>query len=73
MTSVLFVRLSAMGDLLHGLGAMAALHRVRPDWPLTLVTQPELLPLLAGLPWPLQGIAFARRGGLAGIFLPQIV
>lgn len=68
MTAVLFVRLSAMGDLVHGLGAMVALHRVRPDWDLTIVTQAEFVPLLDGLPVPLRVVAFDRRGGLAAVW-----
>ncbi|MCC7396390.1 MAG: glycosyltransferase family 9 protein [Planctomycetes bacterium] len=68
MTAVLFVRLSAMGDLVHGLGAMAALHHARPDWPLALVTQPEFVPLLHGLPVPLRVVTFDRRGGLAALW-----
>ncbi|MCR9246190.1 MAG: glycosyltransferase family 9 protein [bacterium] len=65
MNSVLLVRLSAMGDLVHGLGAIAALHAARPELRLTLVTQPENVPLVQGLPALAEVLAFDRRGGLA--------
>lgn len=65
MTSVLFVRLSAMGDLVHGLGAIEALHRARPDWRLTVVTQTPFVPLLDGFPGVARVVGFDRRGGLA--------
>lgn len=67
MTSVLFVRLSAMGDLVQGLGAVQALHAARPDWRLTVVTQAPWAPLLEGLPGVVRVVAFARRGGLAAV------
>ncbi|HEX6809978.1 MAG TPA: glycosyltransferase family 9 protein [Planctomycetota bacterium] len=67
MTSVLLVRLSAMGDLVQGLGAVAALHEVRPDWRLTLVTQATFAPLVAGFPGLARVVTFARRGGLRGV------
>jgi len=62
VTSILFVRLSAMGDLVHGLGAVQALHRVRPDWRLTVVTQTTFAPLLAGVPGVARVVTLARRG-----------
>lgn len=61
MTSVLLVRLSAMGDLVHGLGAVAALHRVRPDWRLTFVTQAPWAALLLGMPGVHRVVVFERR------------
>lgn len=63
MTSVLFVRLSAMGDVVHGLGALQALHRARPDWRLTFVTQATFAPLLAGMPGMRRVVTFERRAG----------
>lgn len=68
MTSVLFVRLSAMGDLVQGLGAVAALQQVRPDWPTTFVTQREFAPLLAGVPGVRRVVTFARDGGVRALW-----
>lgn len=67
MTTVLFVRLSAMGDLVQGLGAIAALHAVRPQWRLRVVTQTTFAPLLAGLPSIADVVTFDRRGGLRAV------
>lgn len=67
MTSVLFVRLSAMGDVVQGLGAVAALHRARPDWHLEFVTQTAFAPLLEGLPGLARVVPFGRRGGLGAV------
>lgn len=66
MTTALLVRLSAMGDVVQTLGAVAALHRARPDWRLVFVTQTTFAPLLEGVPGVAQVVAFARRGGLHG-------
>lgn len=68
MTSILLVRLSAMGDLVQGLGAVEALHRARPEWRLTLVTQPEHLPLLALQPGLHRLVSFDRRAGWSGLW-----
>lgn len=67
MTSVLLVRLSAMGDLVQGLGAVAALHAARPDWRLVFVTQTTWAPLLDALPGLQRVVTFDRRGGLAAL------
>lgn len=64
MTAVLFVRLSALGDVVQGIGAVQALHRVRPDWRLTFATQTTFAPLLAGEPGIGRVVGFERRGGL---------
>ncbi|MBL8751932.1 MAG: glycosyltransferase family 9 protein [Planctomycetes bacterium] len=64
MTTVLFVRLSAMGDLVQGLGAIQALHAVRPDWRLRVLTQSTFAPLLERLPFVAGVDTFDRRGGL---------
>lgn len=68
MTTALLVRLSAMGDVVQTLGAVAALHRARPDWRLVFVTQTTFAPLLEGLAGIAQVVTFARRGGLRGFF-----
>ena len=68
MTTVLLVRLSAMGDVVQSLGAVAALHRARPQWRVVFVTQREFAPLLRDVPG-LAGVeTFDRRGGLAGFW-----
>lgn len=64
MTTVLLVRLSAMGDVVQSLGAVAALHRARPAWRLVFVTQEPFVPLLEGMPELAEVVPFARRGGL---------
>ncbi|MFY9345408.1 MAG: glycosyltransferase family 9 protein [Planctomycetota bacterium] len=68
MTAVLFVRLSAMGDVVHGLGAVAALHEARPDWRLVFVTQTTTAPLLRDLPGVARVVLFERRGGLSALW-----
>lgn len=67
MKSVLFVRLSAMGDLVQGLGAIAALGRARPDWRITVLTQRPFLPLLAGAAGVSEALGFDRRGGVRAV------
>ncbi|MEC8253072.1 MAG: glycosyltransferase family 9 protein [Planctomycetota bacterium] len=66
--NLLLVRLSAMGDLVQSLGAVASLHAARPDARLTFVTQPVWAPLLEGLPGLARVVPFDRRGGLRGLF-----
>ncbi len=39
MSRVLVVRLSAMGDIVHSLGAVEALARARPDLELHFIAQ----------------------------------
>jgi len=68
VTDVLLVRLSAMGDLVQSLGAVASLRAVRPDWRLTVVTQCEFAPLLAGVDGVDRVVPFDRRAGLRGVF-----
>ncbi|MCA8977080.1 MAG: glycosyltransferase family 9 protein [Planctomycetes bacterium] len=67
MTAVLCSRLSAMGDLVHCLGAIVALHRERPEWQITVVTQSDFVDLLRGLPGVHRTVGFDRRGGLAAL------
>ena len=43
---VLIVRVGALGDVLHALPAVAALHRARPDWTIDWVVDPRWAPLL---------------------------
>lgn len=44
---VLMVRLSAMGDILHGLPAVTALREAHPDWRIGWAVEPQWRPLLA--------------------------
>lgn len=67
MQSVLLVRLSAMGDLVHALGAVAALHAVRPAWRLVFATQTEFAPLLRPVPGIAAVVEFDRAGGLPAL------
>ena len=46
MRAVLVVRLSAMGDIVHCLGAVEALAKARPDLELHFITQSSFAPLL---------------------------
>ncbi|MFK7741348.1 MAG: glycosyltransferase family 9 protein [Planctomycetota bacterium] len=68
MTSVVFVRLSAMGDLVQSLGAVASLREVRPGVRITFVTQSGWASLIEGVPGVDQVITFDRRGGLAALW-----
>ena len=43
---VLIVRVGAMGDVLHALPAVAALHAARPEWEIEWVVDPRWSPLL---------------------------
>lgn len=67
MTTVLLVRLSAMGDVVQGLGAAAALRAARPDWRIVWATQTPFAPLLDGHPAIDRVVAFDRRGGLRAL------
>jgi len=66
--SVLFVRLSAMGDLVQGLGAITALHRLQPRWRLVVATQTTFAPLLDGVEGVADVVAFERRGGVSALW-----
>ena len=67
MRRVLLVRLSAMGDVVQSLGAVAALHQQRPDLELFFLTQLPFVPLLAGVPGLTGVVGHDRRGGLAAL------
>jgi ADP-heptose:LPS heptosyltransferase len=62
---VLIVRLSAMGDVVQGLGAVRALAEARPDLELCWVLQRPFVPLLRDLPG-VTPIAHDRGGGARG-------
>jgi heptosyltransferase-1 len=63
---VLLVRLSAMGDVVHALGAIEALALARPELELCVVTQRAYTPLLEGMPLATV-IAHDRRPPLRGL------
>ncbi len=67
MNSILFVRLSAMGDLVQSLGAVAGLVVARPDVQATIVTQEPFVPLLRGIPGLKRVVPFRRHDGLRGL------
>lgn len=66
MKRVLLVRLSAMGDVVQSLGAVAALHAAQPELELVFLTQRENAPLLEGMPGLREVVVHDRRGGLHG-------
>src|ERR1700761_3273732 len=43
---ILILRVGAMGDVLHALPAVKALHEARPDWTIDWVVAPNWAPLL---------------------------
>lgn len=63
MTRLLLVRLSAMGDVVQSLGAVASLRAALPEVELTVVTQSAWAPLLDGVADIARVVAFDRRGG----------
>lgn len=65
--NVLCVRLSAMGDVVQSLGAMAALAEALPGARLHVAVQRPFAPLLQGLPWVAGVFEHDRSAGLAGI------
>jgi heptosyltransferase-1 len=67
MTAVLLVRLSAMGDVVQSLGAVAALHAARPELELVFCTQTTCAPLLDGVAGVAAVEPFDRGGGLRGL------
>ena len=65
--NVLCVRLSAMGDVVQSLGALAALAQAMPAARIHVAVQAAFAPLLQGLPWVARVIEHDRGAGLAGI------
>ena len=68
MTRVLLVRLSAMGDVVHTLGAAEALARARPDLELHFVVQRRIAPLLENLSYLSSVLVHERRPALTGLW-----
>jgi ADP-heptose:LPS heptosyltransferase len=64
---VLAVRLSAMGDVVHSLGAVRALAEARPDVELHMVVQRPFAPLLLGFPGLCSVVEHDRRPALRGL------
>ena len=63
MNRLLLVRLSAMGDVVQSLGAVASLRAALPEVELTVVTQSAWAPLLDGVADIARVVPFDRRGG----------
>src|SRR5690606_13928425 len=63
---VLLVRLSAMGDVVHALGAMHALALVRPQWRLHVAVQSTFAPLFDHLDWLASVVPHRRHPPLRG-------
>ena len=63
---IVVVRLGAMGDVIHALPAVAALHRDLPGTHITWVIEPKWAPLLEGNPF-VNRVVLLRRGSLAGL------
>lgn len=61
------MRLSAIGDVVHGLPLARSVRRVRPDAQVTWIVQREAAPLLERHPWVDRTILFPRRGGIRAI------
>lgn len=64
---VLAVRLSAMGDVVHALGAIEAVARARPHWRVHVVVQREFAPLLSGLDHIASVVEHDRSPAIAGM------
>ena len=65
---ILIVRLSAIGDVVHGLPLARSLRRLYPHARIAWAVQEGPAPLLAGHPWIDEVLLFPRRGG-PGSFL----
>jgi len=63
---ILVVRLSAMGDIIHTLPAVAALKRNHPESRLTWLVEPRWMPLLEGNPFVDRTVTL-RRQSLGGL------
>ncbi|MHC5063320.1 MAG: glycosyltransferase family 9 protein [Planctomycetota bacterium] len=63
---LLLIRLSALGDVVHSLGAVEALARERPDLQIHFLVQQEFAPLLDGLDFIHAVISHRRRPAVRG-------
>jgi ADP-heptose:LPS heptosyltransferase len=64
---IAIVRLSAIGDVVHGLPLARSLRRLHPDAEITWIVQPDPAPLLTGHPWVDEVRLFPRRSGLGPV------
>jgi len=62
---IVIIRLSAIGDVVHGLALAGSLRRLRPTAEIVWITQAAAAPLLAGHPWVDRVLLFPRRSGTA--------
>jgi heptosyltransferase I len=60
--AILVIRLSAMGDIIHALPAVASLKKSFPQRRLAWLVAPKWMPLLQGNPYVDELIPFRRRG-----------
>ena len=60
---IAIVRLSAIGDVVHGLPLASSLRRLFPRAEITWIVQPGPAPLLQGHPWVDRVRIFPRHGG----------
>jgi heptosyltransferase-1 len=61
-TTILVIRLSAMGDIIHALPAVASLKKIFPENSLAWVVAPKWMPLLEGNPYVDELVPFHRHG-----------
>lgn len=61
-TTILVIRLSAMGDIIHALPAVASLKKSFPKTSLAWLIAPKWMPLLEGNPSVDELVPFHRRG-----------
>jgi len=67
MRRIAIVRLSAIGDVVHGLPLARSLRRLHPGARISWIVQSGPAPLLRGHPWIDRTLLFPRRGGPAAI------
>src|SRR5262245_42226733 len=65
-TCILVVRLSAMGDIIHALPAVASLKHSFPGSQLTWAVAPQWVPLLEGNPF-IDRLLILERASLSGV------
>ena len=69
---ILLVRLSHLGDVVHGLPLLGVLRRRWPRAEIGWVVQPEFSGLLEGIPGLDRLFLFDRQGGLRARFVPGL-
>jgi heptosyltransferase-1 len=68
MTRVLIVKPSSLGDIIHGLQALACLKAANPDWHVTWVVREIFAPLVDAAECVDETVVFQRKRGIIGIF-----